>query len=52
MKTCVFCKKSIPQGTGMLYVKNDGKQLTFCRKKCEKSMIKLGRNARDTRWAK
>jgi large subunit ribosomal protein L24e len=50
--TCAFCKTSIPPGTGMLYVKNDGKQFRFCKKKCEKSMLVLKRKARTIEWAR
>ena len=50
MVKCSFCHNEIPQGTGKMYVKKDGKILYFCSSKCEKNMIKLGRNPRTTAW--
>lgn len=50
MVKCSFCGTEIPPGTGMLFVKNDGKQFNFCKKKCEKSHLKLGRKARNIKW--
>ncbi|PIN81199.1 50S ribosomal protein L24e [Candidatus Woesearchaeota archaeon CG10_big_fil_rev_8_21_14_0_10_32_9] len=50
MAKCDFCKKSIPRGTGKIYVKKDGKVLDFCSTKCEKNMIGLKRKARTTKW--
>jgi large subunit ribosomal protein L24e len=50
MAKCSFCGYDILPGTGMLYVKNDGKQLHFCAKKCEKSVLKMGRKARNIAW--
>lgn len=50
MGACSFCGADIPPGTGMLFVKNDGKVFNYCRKKCEKSHLKLGRKARDMKW--
>jgi large subunit ribosomal protein L24e len=48
---CSFCGKSIPPGTGIMYVRSDGSILYYCSSKCEKNM-KLGRNAKKTRWTK
>jgi large subunit ribosomal protein L24e len=47
---CSFCSIEIPQGTGKLFVKTDGKVFYFCSNKCEKNMLKLKRKPRDTRW--
>ncbi len=47
---CTFCGKSIPLGTGKMYVKVDGRVFYFCSNKCEKNMIKLNRIPRNTRW--
>ncbi len=52
MAVCSFCKKPISQGTGMMFVKNDGKILYFTDKKCEKNFIKLGRDPRKFKWAR
>ena len=47
---CSFCGKEIPKGKGIMYVKNDGKVLYFCSRKCEKNMLALGRKARNVTW--
>jgi large subunit ribosomal protein L24e len=50
MAKCIFCGKEIEKGTGLIFVKKDGKQLKFCSTKCEKNMLKLGRKARNLKW--
>lgn len=45
-----FSGKEIPPGTGIMYVKKDGKILYFLNKKEEKNMLKLGRKPRRTKW--
>jgi len=52
MARCSFCNEIITTGTGMIYVKKEGKVLNFCRKKCEKNMLKLGRRALDMQWTR
>ncbi|MFC1696953.1 50S ribosomal protein L24e [Nanoarchaeota archaeon] len=52
MARCSFCGKVFPKGTGVMYVKKDGKILYFHAKKCEKNMFKLKRKPRQTRWTK
>ncbi|MBI1969801.1 50S ribosomal protein L24e [Candidatus Woesearchaeota archaeon] len=52
MPKCSFCGKAFPGGTGKLFFKTDGKILYFCKSKCEKNMISLGRNPRNIRWTK
>ncbi len=47
---CSFCRKEIPQGTGKVYVKKDGKILHFHNSKCEKNMLILKRKARNLKW--
>jgi len=47
---CSFCGKEIERGTGMKYVKNDGKIFYFCSRKCEKNMIILKRKPIRTKW--
>lgn len=49
---CSFCGKTIPIGTGIMYVKKDGKIFYFCTSKCEKNQIKLKRVPRHTTWTK
>ncbi|NOZ82497.1 MAG: 50S ribosomal protein L24e [Euryarchaeota archaeon] len=50
MKRCSFCDGEIEPGTGKMFVKRDGSLLYFCSSKCEKNMLKLGRNPRRIRW--
>ncbi len=52
MAKCSFCGYDIELGTGKLYVELDGKVLYFCSNKCEKNMLKLGRNPRYIKWTK
>ncbi|MFC1728254.1 50S ribosomal protein L24e [Nanoarchaeota archaeon] len=52
MARCDFCKNVIEKGTGKIYVKKEGKILNFCSNKCEKNLIKLGRNPRTTNWTR
>ncbi|MEA3378272.1 MAG: 50S ribosomal protein L24e [Nanoarchaeota archaeon] len=51
MVKCSFCKKEIEKGTGIIFVYANGKVLNFCSRKCEKNMLKLGRKARNVKWA-
>jgi large subunit ribosomal protein L24e len=48
MVTCTFCGYDITPGTGKMYVKKDAKILWFCSRRCEKNLLKLGRNPRTT----
>ena len=50
MKKSSFSGKEIPPGTGITYVKKDGKILYFLNRKEEKNMIKLGRKPRRVTW--
>ena len=50
MANCDFCGKKIEKGTGMIYVKKEGKVLNFCSNKCEKNMFKLKRKPREHKW--
>ena len=47
---CSFCGTEIEKGTGKMFVKNDGKLLYFCSKKCEKNTFKLKRKPREHKW--
>ncbi|RME55408.1 50S ribosomal protein L24e [Candidatus Woesearchaeota archaeon] len=51
MVKCTFCSKEIEKGTGTLFVYKTGKVANFCSTKCEKNMLKLGRKARNLKWA-
>src|SRR5258708_3005209 len=48
MKKCTFGGTQLPAGTGKMYVKKDARILYFCSRRCEKNMLKLGRNPRTT----
>lgn len=50
MVKCSFCKNVLERGTGTMYAKNDGSLLYFCTLKCEKNLLKLRRNPRETAW--
>lgn len=47
---CTFCGEEIESGTGLMYVKKDGKIFHFCSSKCEKNQIGLGRKSRKVKW--
>jgi len=47
---CTFCGKTIPEGTGKIYVKKDGKVFNFCSLKCEKNQLKLKRKSVNVKW--
>jgi large subunit ribosomal protein L24e len=51
-RTCSFCGTDIEPGTGKLFIKKDGTVLFFCKMKCQKNMLKLGRIPRRVRWTK
>jgi len=50
MPKCSFCGKEIEKGTGVMFIKNDGKVFYFDSSKCEKNMLKLGREPARTKW--
>jgi len=47
---CSLCKENIEPGTGLMFVKNDGKIFYFCSSKCEKNMLKLRREPKRVKW--
>jgi len=49
---CSFCGKEIEKGTGVMFVKNDGKIFYFDSSKCEKNMFKLRREPARVKWVK
>jgi len=51
-RTCSFCGNEIEPGTGKIYVKRDGTVYNFCKNKCQKNMLDLGRIPRKVRWTK
>jgi large subunit ribosomal protein L24e len=48
---CSFCGKEIEKGTGVMFVKNDGRVFYFDSSKCEKNM-KLGREPARVGWVR
>ena len=52
MARCSFCEFPIKQGTGKIFVKTDGKVLSFCSGKCEKNMLVLKRKALNCQWTR
>lgn len=48
MENCSFCGSTIPPATGKMYVRKDARILWFCSRRCEKNLLKLGRNPRTT----
>lgn len=51
MTDCTFCGKPLQKGMGKMYVKKEGTIYFFCSNKCEKNLLKLGRNPRFVKWA-
>jgi len=49
-RVCTFCGDEIEPGTGKMYIKKDGVIYHFCKSKCFKNMIDLGRVPRRTTW--
>jgi len=47
---CSFCGKEIAPGTGMGFVRRDGKVLRFCTAKCRKSTLNMRRDPRKFKW--
>ena len=52
MVKCTFCGEELERGTGVMYVKKDGKIFYFCSKKCEKNLLKLKRKSIVSKWTK
>jgi large subunit ribosomal protein L24e len=52
MVKCTFCGNAIEIGTGLKYVKDDGREYDFCCSKCKKNQLKLKRNPLHIKWTK
>jgi large subunit ribosomal protein L24e len=50
MAKCSVCSRDITPGTGIMFVKNDGKIHWYCSKKCDKTVNKLGRKPSKMKW--
>jgi large subunit ribosomal protein L24e len=49
-KICSFCGGDIEPGTGKMFVRKDGTVYLFCKLKCQKNMLNMGRAPRWVRW--
>ena len=47
---CSFCGHDIPPGTGINFVRRDGRLLRFCSSKCRKNTLMLRRDPRKLKW--
>ena len=47
---CSFCNKIVELGTGVMFIRNDGKVFYFCSSKCQKNMLKLKREPKKIKW--
>jgi len=50
VRKCAFCGKEVEPGTGLMYVRNDGRILLFCSSKCSKNALKLKRSPEKVKW--
>ena len=50
MPKCSFSGEDLKPGTGIMFIKKDGKILWFKNSKCEKNFLKLRRVPRKVRW--
>ena len=48
---CSFCGNPIPQGQGIMFVRNDGRILYFCSSKCDRN-TEMGRAGKNKKWTK
>lgn len=49
-RNCSFCGRSIPGGRGTMHVRNDGRILWTCSKKCDKNLFVIRREPRKLKW--
>jgi large subunit ribosomal protein L24e len=48
---CSFCGDVIPQGQGVMFVRNDGRILYYCSMKCDRNS-QMGREGKNKKWSK
>lgn len=46
---CTFCGGQIPEGSGKVFVKIDGRVFHYCNSKCQKN-FNMGRHAKNITW--
>ena len=51
-RECNFCGQPIEPGTGTLFIKKDGTQLSFCGSKCRHNLLDLKRQPRYFKWTR
>ena len=51
MVKCSFCGGSVPEGKGKMFVKNDGRVLSFCGSKCQKN-FRMKRVGKSVKWTR
>ena len=49
---CTFCGSEVVPGTGKMYVRRDGTVYHFCKAKCQRNMVGMGRVNRHVGWTK
>ena len=49
-RPCSFCGTDIEPGTGKMFVRKDGTIFFFCKLKCQKNLLNLGRASRWVKW--
>ena len=49
-RNCSFCGRHIPGGRGTMHVRNDGRILWTCSKKCDKNLFVIRRDPRKLSW--
>jgi large subunit ribosomal protein L24e len=51
-RLCSFCGNEIEPGTGKMFVRRDGTVFFFCKSKCQRNLLHLGRVPRTVRWTR
>ncbi len=52
MAKCSYCNREFERGSGIMLIRNTGKILNFCSKKCETYMLELRRKAKKLKWTR
>lgn len=50
MTSCSFCGSEVVPGTGKMYIKRDGTVWHFCKSKCQRNQVEMGRVNRHVGW--